>query len=139
MAVGGLRLSQTYRAYGLLTSGAGAAVLYLSVYAGLNLYFLFGPTLAFTLLVVITAAVAWVAARPTSSSTRISRWPVPEPRGRAAVVFGPSSGVSCHPRRSRSSRNTVESTFCAATVPSHDSGGARQVSQLPHGLPCCPK
>jgi uncharacterized membrane protein len=66
MAAGGLRLSQTYRAYGLLTSGAGAAVLYLSVYAGLNLYFLFGPTLAFTLLVVITAAVAWVADRSNS-------------------------------------------------------------------------
>jgi uncharacterized membrane protein len=66
MAAGGLRLSQTYRAYGLLTSGAGAAVLYLSVYAGLNLYFLFGPTLAFTLLVVITAAVAWVADRTDS-------------------------------------------------------------------------
>ena len=66
MAVGGLRLSRTYRAYGLLTSGAGAAVLYLSVYAGLNLYFLFGPTLAFTLLVVITAAVAWVADRTGS-------------------------------------------------------------------------
>lgn len=63
MAAGGLRLSQTYRAYGLLTSGAGAAVLYLSVYAGLNLYFLFGPALAFTLLVVITAVVAWVADR----------------------------------------------------------------------------
>jgi uncharacterized membrane protein len=61
MAAGGLQLSRTYRAYGLLTSGAGAAVLYLSVYAGLNLYFLFGPTLAFTLLVLITAAVAWVA------------------------------------------------------------------------------
>ena len=66
MAVGGLRLSQTYRAYGLLTAGAGAAVLYLSVYAGLNLYFVFGPTLAFTLLVVITAAVAWVADRTGS-------------------------------------------------------------------------
>ena len=63
MATGGLRLSQTYRAYGLLTSGAGAAVLYLSVYAGLNLYFLLGPALAFTLLVVITAVVAWVADR----------------------------------------------------------------------------
>ena len=66
MAAGGLRLSQTYRAYGLLTSGAGAAVLYLSVYAGLNLYFLFGPALAFTLLVVITAAVAWVADRTSA-------------------------------------------------------------------------
>jgi hypothetical protein len=66
MAAGGLRLSRTYRAYGLLTAGAGAAVLYLSAYAGLNLYFLFGPTLAFTLLVVITTAVAWVADRTDS-------------------------------------------------------------------------
>jgi uncharacterized membrane protein len=66
MAAGGLQLSQRYRAYGLLTAGAGAAVLYLSVYAGLNLYFLFGPTLAFTLLVAITAAVAWVADRTDS-------------------------------------------------------------------------
>ena len=29
--------------------------------------------------------------------------------------------------------STVDSSFCAATVPSHDSGGVRQVSQLPHG------
>ena len=41
--------------------------------------------------------------------------------------------------RSRRSRTTVESTFCAATVPSHVSGGVRQVSQLPHGSPCSPK
>ncbi len=34
-------------------------------------------------------------------------------------------------RRSRSSRHTVDSTFCAATVPSQVSGGTRQVSQLP--------
>ena len=32
-----------------------------------------------------------------------------------------------------------ESTFCAATVPSHDSGGVRHVSQLPHGSPRSPK
>src|SRR5262249_14058630 len=41
MTVGGLRLSRTYRAYGLLLSGGGIAALYLSVYAGLNLYYLF--------------------------------------------------------------------------------------------------
>ena len=34
--------------------------------------------------------------------------------------------------RSRCSRSTVDSSFCAATVPSQDSGGVRQVSQLPH-------
>ena len=33
--------------------------------------------------------------------------------------------------RSRSSRKTAESNFWAATVPSQDSGGVRQVSQLP--------
>ena len=41
--------------------------------------------------------------------------------------------------RSRSSRNTVESSFCAGTVPSHDSGGARQVSQLPQAVASWPK
>jgi hypothetical protein len=35
--------------------------------------------------------------------------------------------------RSRSSRTTVDSSFCAATVPSQTSGGDRHVSQLPHG------
>ena len=37
------------------------------------------------------------------------------------------------------SRTTVESSFCAGTVPSHDSGGTRHVSQLPHGSLSCPK
>lgn len=37
--------------------------------------------------------------------------------------------------RSRCSRTTVDSTFCAATVPSQVSGGARQVSQLPQFSP----
>ena len=41
--------------------------------------------------------------------------------------------------RSRQSRTTVESSFCAGTVPSHDSGGDRQVSQLPHGVDAWPK
>jgi hypothetical protein len=34
---------------------------------------------------------------------------------------------------SRWSRTTVESSFCAATVPSQTEGGDRHVSQLPHG------
>ncbi len=34
-------------------------------------------------------------------------------------------------RRSWCSRHTVDSSFCAATVPSQVSGGARHVSQLP--------
>ena len=66
MAAGGLRLSRQYRAYGLFLSGGGVAVLYLSVYAGLNLYDLFGPELAFSLLVVITAAAAVLADRTDS-------------------------------------------------------------------------
>ena len=37
--------------------------------------------------------------------------------------------------RSRFSRTTVDSSFCAATVPSQVSGGVRQVSQLPQ--PAC--
>lgn len=43
--------------------------------------------------------------------------------------------------RSRSRRTTVERIFCAATVPSHVSGGERHVSQLPQLAVCgsCPK
>lgn len=66
MAAGGLRLARDYRAYGLFLCGGGIAVLYLSVYAGLNLYFFFGQQLAFVLLVAITAAAAAVADRTNS-------------------------------------------------------------------------
>src|SRR5258706_227758 len=66
MAAGGLGLSRRYRAYGLFLSGGGVAVLYLSVYAGLNLYYLFGPEVAFSLLVLITAAAAVLADRTDS-------------------------------------------------------------------------
>ena len=34
---------------------------------------------------------------------------------------------------SRDSRTSVESSFCAATVPSQTDGGDRHVSQFPHG------
>ena len=63
MALGGLRLAARYRAYGLLLTGGGVAALYLSVYAGLNLYTLFGPQLAFVLLIAVTAAAAMLADR----------------------------------------------------------------------------
>jgi uncharacterized membrane protein len=66
MAAGGLRISQRYRAYGLFLAGGGVAVLYLSVYAGLNLYFLFGQQVAFALLVIITAGGAVLADRTNS-------------------------------------------------------------------------
>ncbi len=42
-------------------------------------------------------------------------------------------------RRSLASRNTADRNFCAAIVPSQDSGGDRQVSQLPQGCADCPK
>ena len=52
-----------YRAYGQILTGGGLAVLYLSVYAGYAYYGLFGPTAAFTLLVWVTIAGAWLADR----------------------------------------------------------------------------
>ena len=61
MCWGGVRLAVRYRAYGLLLSGGGIAVLYLSLYAGLNLYALYGPEVAFAMLVVVTIAAAALA------------------------------------------------------------------------------
>jgi uncharacterized membrane protein len=56
-----VRLAVRYRAYGLLLSGGGIAVLYLSVYAGLNLYALYGPQVAFGMLLTVTIAAAALA------------------------------------------------------------------------------
>ena len=61
MVWGGMRLAARYRNYGLLLSGGGIAVLYLSVYAGFNLYALFGPQIAFALLVAVTIGAAALA------------------------------------------------------------------------------
>jgi uncharacterized membrane protein len=62
LAVGGRRLAFAgFRSYGLSLAGAGFAVLYLSVYAALAYYGLIGPTLAFGVLVIISAAAAWSA------------------------------------------------------------------------------
>jgi uncharacterized membrane protein len=68
MALAGLRLAARYRAYGLLLTGGGIAALYLSVYAGLNLYALFGPQLAFVLLIAVTVAAAMLADRTGSQA-----------------------------------------------------------------------
>jgi uncharacterized membrane protein len=68
MALGGVRLASRYRAYGLLLAGGGIAALYLSFYAALNLYALVSPELAFTALVVITAAAAVLAERTDSQA-----------------------------------------------------------------------
>jgi uncharacterized membrane protein len=68
MAWGGVRLATRYRNYGLLLAGGGIAVLYLSVYAGLNLYSLFGPQPAFALLVAVTIAAAALADRTGSQA-----------------------------------------------------------------------
>jgi uncharacterized membrane protein len=61
MTWGGVRLAARYRNYGLLLAGGGIAALYLSFYAGLNLYALFGPQAAFGLLVAVTVAAAALA------------------------------------------------------------------------------
>jgi uncharacterized membrane protein len=68
MAWGGVRLASRYRAYGLLLAGGGIAALYLSLYAALNLYGLVGPEVAFTALVVVTAAAAALADRTDSQA-----------------------------------------------------------------------
>ena len=68
MAWGGVRLAARYRNYGLLLAGGGIAALYLSLYAGLNLYSLFGPQVAFVLLVAVTIAAAALADRTDSQA-----------------------------------------------------------------------
>src|SRR5262245_37914261 len=47
LLAGGLRLSRSYRAYGLFLCGGGIAILYLSVYASLTLYGLLSAPVAF--------------------------------------------------------------------------------------------
>ena len=71
MVWGGIRLAARYRNYGLLLSGGGIAVLYLSVYAGFNLYSLFGPQIAFGLLVAVTVAAAGLADRTGAQAIAI--------------------------------------------------------------------
>src|ERR1044071_6062012 len=71
MVGGGIRLAARYRNYGLLVSGGGIAVLFLSVYAGFNLYSLVGPQIAFGLLVAVTVAAAALADRTGAQAIAI--------------------------------------------------------------------
>jgi uncharacterized membrane protein len=72
LAAAGLRLARAgYRVYGHILAGAGAAVLYLSVYAAFNFYDLIGQTAAFVLLVAITVASAWIADREQSQGMAV--------------------------------------------------------------------
>lgn len=68
MASGGVRLAARYRAYGLMLGGGGIATLYLSIYAGLNLYALYGPETAFGMLAAVTIAAAALADRTDSQA-----------------------------------------------------------------------
>lgn len=63
VAVIGARLHARYRQYGAALIGCGAAILYLSVWAASNLYALVAPWPAIGGLVVVSLALAWVAAR----------------------------------------------------------------------------
>jgi len=63
MVGGGLRVARNFRAYGLFLAGGGIALLFLSVYAALNRYFLLEPAAAFTLFLLITTATAVLADR----------------------------------------------------------------------------
>jgi uncharacterized membrane protein len=55
-----------YRLYGQMITGGGAAILYLSTYAAFNYYLLIDRTVAFALMIAITAMVAWLADREQS-------------------------------------------------------------------------
>lgn len=57
----GFRLRTRGGGYGLVLQGAGIAILYLTVFAGLQLYGLYGPLPAFAILVVIVGLAAGLA------------------------------------------------------------------------------
>ena len=67
LGYGGTRLVRAgYPLYGQMISGAGFAVLYVSIYAAFNFYHLIGQPLAFALLCGVTIAAAWLADRQRS-------------------------------------------------------------------------
>ena len=62
LVLGGLRLSSSGLAtFGHALAGTGIAVLYLVIYAALNFYYLINRGVAFTLMVLVTAAAAFIA------------------------------------------------------------------------------
>ena len=57
----GWRLRDRRSAYAMILQGGGVGVLYLTVFAGLKLYALVPPTMAFALLLLIAALSSWLA------------------------------------------------------------------------------
>lgn len=69
LTIGGRSLDQRgLAAFGRALAGAGLAILYLSVYAALSFYALIDRTVAFGLMVAITALAGWLADRAGAQS-----------------------------------------------------------------------
>jgi uncharacterized membrane protein len=72
LVYGGLRFVHAgYAVYGQMIAGGGAAILYLSTYAAFNFYHLIERPLAVTLMLGITATVAWLADRLRSQGLAV--------------------------------------------------------------------
>ena len=72
LVIGGRRLAAVgYRNYGLIVAGSGFVAMFLSVYAALNFYHLLSSPAAFALLIVISAAAAWVADRDVAPALAV--------------------------------------------------------------------
>lgn len=63
----GWRLAPKRRGYGLTLEGGGVGVLYLTVFAAARLYDLVPPSLAFPLLIVVSALAAFLAVRQNAA------------------------------------------------------------------------
>ena len=64
----GLRLASARPAYGLSLQGAGAGILYLTIYAALRLYAVLPAEIAIALLVAVAALTIWLALRADSQA-----------------------------------------------------------------------
>lgn len=72
LVVGGLRLARRdLRTFGLALSGAGLAILYLSIYAALAFYELVDRSTTFVLMSAVTAVAVWLADRERAQSLAI--------------------------------------------------------------------
>lgn len=67
----GWRMRQSNRVYGLSLQGGGIGVLYLTVFAAFRLHGLLPPTIAFALLILITAASGFLAIKQESRAFAI--------------------------------------------------------------------
>ncbi len=68
LVAAGLRVARSRTAYGLALQGAGGGILYLTAFAALRLYAVLPPTVAFGLLVVISAVTVSLALRADSQA-----------------------------------------------------------------------